>query len=103
MMLALRVPDVARFIIADQACSSVNWCRSSVACSGIGVRCGMRRDMCNSARTARRVVVSSGVCSTPIICSISWSVNCFIKVIIKNYFNKSNFLNFVEIFNKNSA
>ena len=81
MMLAVRVPDVANAIIASQACSSVYWCKSSVAWFGVViVLCGIRVDKCNSARTLFLVLFSSGENSPPIISLISRSVNCFIVV-----------------------
>lgn len=84
IMVAVRVPDFAKSIIADHACSSVNWCKSKVACGGgVWRLCGMRVDKCNSDRTARRVAISSGVCSVPIICSMSRSVNCFMGVSVQ--------------------
>lgn len=91
MMLAVRVPDCANSMMAVHACSTVNWCKSNVACANGASGCfGMRVDKCKSVRTARRVAASSGVYSRPIICAISWSVNCFMHKIIKTIFKKAN-------------
>lgn len=43
----------------------------------------MRRDRRSSERTARRVSVSLGVKSMPTIFAMSWSVNCFIIMMIE--------------------
>lgn len=61
IMVAVRVPDWANLKMAFHACSSVNWCRSSVVCAdgcvgNLGIRCDRR----SSDRTARRVAVSLG-------------------------------------------
>lgn len=81
IMVAVRVPDWAKSIMAAHACSSVNWCKSNVACfCGAGGAYGMRRDSCSSRRIMLRVSVSFGVNCSPIISIMSRSVNCFIVV-----------------------
>ncbi len=85
MMVAVRVPDWASVKMAVHACSSVYWCKSNVACvDGGGGVVGMRCDRRNSDRTARRVAGSLGTKLMPAISAMSWSVNCFIVVMIEH-------------------
>ena len=105
IMVARRTPDVARFIISAQACSSVFWCKSSVTCAGGGNwDTEIYADSFNSARTRRRVASSFGTNSVSAIFAISKSDSCFIvtrlyaifyKVLQKNTAEKNRWFIFV--------